>query len=892
MYDDEESHTPSILFIDAYDSFTHNIISLLATSLACKVRVIHIDSPGFDDDDALLEELSHYDAVVCGPGPGNPANEKDVGIMSRIWKLPQWQEVPTLGVCLGFQSLCHTFRSEVKVLNEGLHGRVRRIEHIGEATPSTYHVTDDRDIFQGVGRLDATLYHSLFVDTRQNHIEPAYWWKYQWDCVDDVGQLIPLAWVVQDTCRDKSVWKDDKILMAVRHVEKPFWGLQYHPESVCTGREGEKVIQNWFRLAQEWNKKRERRIQRNEDGIRGFEPRLESLLSRVVRPRCRRRSSILSPLADRMRNELRSGLADAAVMNSTDHPEASATLETFAAGWKYGSRAVSLDGIGLPTIIEELQASQNDFILFDSTNAGVQGPHAAAVRGRYSIIALDVDDALQVEYRTGDNFATVYHNICGAHNSQAATTRSAEVIDLSKYGGIFSFLAEFQDQRQVANGVPESPFWGGWMGYTTYEFGLETIDVDRELTSSSKDIDSRRPDLCFAWVTRSVVLDHQLGKVYIQELSKHGALDWLSEKAEQLEELRHTPAADQTFTLEQRTARPKVTVPGRAEYEHKVRVCQSNIALGESYELCLTDQTTIRLPKQSPHPTSPSTQTHDIATTTEWQLYKTLRTRNPAPFASFLRLGGATFVSASPERFLKWDEHGKCELRPMKGTVKKASPPSPAGPDAVHTLAEAEALLKVDKEQAENLMIVDLVRHDLHSVCGPGNVEVPRLMVVEEYETVFQMISVVEGRIPQVPSRGTTGTGTTAEKKNHYTGIDVLAASLPPGSMTGAPKKRSCEILRGIEGRKRGLYSGVVGYMDVGGRGDFSVNIRCMFRWDDEADSTSEGGEGMETWHLGAGGAVTALSTPEGEAAEMRTKLLGTLRAFEAFGLDMSQLEG
>jgi para-aminobenzoate synthetase len=71
MYDDEESHTPSILFIDAYDSFTHNIISLLATSLACKVRVIHIDSPGFDDDDALLEELSHYDAVVCGPGPGN-----------------------------------------------------------------------------------------------------------------------------------------------------------------------------------------------------------------------------------------------------------------------------------------------------------------------------------------------------------------------------------------------------------------------------------------------------------------------------------------------------------------------------------------------------------------------------------------------------------------------------------------------------------------------------------------------------------------------------------------------------------------------------------------------------------------------------------------------------
>jgi para-aminobenzoate synthetase len=194
----------------------------------------------------------------------------------------------------------------------------------------------------------------------------------------------------------------------------------------------------------------------------------------------------------------------------------------------------------------------------------------------------------------------------------------------------------------------------------------------------------------------------------------------------------------------------------------------------------------------------------------------------------------------------------------MKGTVRK----SPAVP----TLKDAIPLLDIPKEKAENLMIVDLVRHDLYGVCGSGKISVPRLMLVEEYRSVFQMISVVEGQIP-----ATGG----------YTGLDVLAASLPPGSMTGAPKKRSCEILQDVEGKERSLYSGVVGYMDVGGRGDWSVNIRCMYRWDDE-DEVLGGDEGkrVETWHIGAGGAVTTLSTPEGEREEMLTKLNGTLGVF------------
>lgn len=222
----------------------------------------------------------------------------------------------------------------------------------------------------------------------------------------------------------------------------------------------------------------------------------------------------------------------------------------------------------------------------------------------------------------------------------------------------------------------------------------------------------------------------------------------------------------------------------------------------------------------------------------------------------------------------------------MKGTVKKSLAP---------TRAEAEALLDVEKERAENLMIVDLVRHDLYGVCGAGNVAVTRLMGVEEYESVWQMVTVVVGNIPGgddnpgsqenlnmegVPQE-TSVSG--LEQGPRYSGIDVLAASLPPGSMTGAPKKRSCELLNEIEHGRRSLYSGVVGYMDVGGRGDFSVNIRCAFKWDDECQNGDQ-----DTWYVGAGGAVTALSEDRAEREEMETKLFNTLNGF-GLGLNLGR---
>lgn len=202
-------------------------------------------------------------------------------------------------------------------------------------------------------------------------------------------------------------------------------------------------------------------------------------------------------------------------------------------------------------------------------------------------------------------------------------------------------------------------------------------------------------------------------------------------------------------------------------------------------------------------------------------------------------------------------------MRPMKGTVRKSA--------AVSTLAEAEKILHIPKEEAENLMIVDLVRHDLHGVCGPGRVTVPELLKVEEYATVFQMVTAVNGQLPGGPTVGA---------QTQLTGLDVLAAALPPGSMTGAPKKRSCELLQVIEPTERSIYSGVIGFFDINGQGDWSVVIRTIFHWDDETISESESDDVRDVWRIGAGGAVTILSTPEGERDEMFTKLCGPLGVF------------
>jgi para-aminobenzoate synthetase len=820
---------PLILFIDAYDSFSNNIISLLETTLNASVRTIKIDNLALATDEALYEELRHYAAVVCGPGPGHPEKEGDVGIMRRIWKLKEEELLPVLGICLGFQSLCLEFGGQVKRLKGAQHGIIRRVRHIGECGKD-----GQQTIFAGVGEITATLYQSLCVDIGQDQFPKKDWESKKWTATTSCPAIVPLAWAEsKDSLQNDSGVKDERVLVAARHKTKPFWALQYHPESICTNIESKDVIKNWFKNAQWWNRTRRQRQMASEDPIQGQYATRESLLNRFEQK--------LLPDQDYTFLERR--------VNNTEMISKSAEIICH-------SRTIqSHANISIPDLIEAIQDMRQDHIILESSNAYEKSVGTADVRGRFSIIGLGLEGSTRFEYTSGS------HQIVHINQHRGSDIPKFSHNDTRNFSGIWAFLAQHLNSRRVVEGNLDSPFWGGFMGYTTYEMGLEGIDVKPEGRRRRR---RSRPDLCFAWVERSLVVDHVKNLLYLQQLAPRAEKDsvksWMGDVAAKLEKalLQRQCIYPPVPTKEAPHSITSVTLPQNSEYESKVLACQSSIRSGDSYELCLTDQTIITLVK--PPSTTPS-----------WSLYKTLRQRQPAPFGSYIRLGSATLVSCSPERFLKWDEQGKCELRPMKGTVRKSP--------EVSTLEQATALLDIPKEKAENLMIVDLVRHDLHGVCGSGNVFVPRLMVVEEYKSVFQMISVVQGQIPPAFSPEMEKYLSPHEieraNKTRYTGLDVLAASLPPGSMTGAPKKRSCEILQEIEGgRERSLYSGVVGYMDVAGRGDWSVTIRCMFKWDDEDEGN------METWHIGAGGAVTALSTPVGEREEMLTKLNGTLGLF------------
>ncbi|KAJ0117062.1 aminodeoxychorismate synthase [Diaporthe amygdali] len=836
------SNRPKILFIDAYDSFSNNITSLLATLLDVEVFVLPIDTAISKED--FRRELDHYEAVVCGPGPGSPQNEADVGLMNWLWELPEDDLIPVLGVCLGFQSLVLACGGKVRRLRRGLHGMVRNIEH-----RSAVELSRDENIFVGVRNFKATLYHSLCADVGQDTMED--WQDRRWDHPSGLCDIVPLAWVEEDREDGQGT---ERVLMAMKHQRKPFWGLQYHPESVCTEEAGNLVIRNWFKQALRWNcEHRLAAVSPDENIIlarKAFKP---SLLQRVAVVDANR------PLGRDVWESMLHGSDQKLLYKSTSISISPAT------------------GIEIPDIVEVLGSTDTDHVILDSANGNQpRSKTGVDVRGRFSIIALEIDECVRIESHTGDSFISIISPGQPSHK-----------VSLQPGENVWHLLAEFHGYKRSSlethgGSVPQEgdvPFLGGFVGYVTYEQGLSDIGI-----ALGKEREHRRPDVCLVWATKSIVVDHEIGILHIQDLE--GDTRWIASVAAKLQDSelwRHGSCTEPNKGLTPSHALgTQIRKPEQAKYEAKVRMCQEYIAAGESYELCLTDQThitkSIRTQKEgcnTEHSVAPSRLPGSSArktipqSDTSWDLYRILRKRNPAPFASYIRLGGATLVSSSPERFLQYDRSGLCSMKPMKGTIKKSSEPAEG---CATTLEEAEAILHIPKEEAENLMIVDLVRHDMHGVCGAGQVWVPELLKVEEYQTVYQMITVVEGQLPQ-PDKW--------KPHSRYSGLDVLSASLPPGSMTGAPKKRSCEILQQIEGHKeRSLYSGVVGYMCVSGRGDWSVTIRSMFRWDDERQRGGEDDEEKETWHIGAGGAVTILSTPEGERDEMFVKLARPLSIF------------
>ena len=350
-------------------------------------------------------------------------------------------------------------------------------------------------------------------------------------------------------------------------------------------------------------------------------------------------------------------------------------------------------------------------------------------------------------------------------------------------GDPFAALAERLARYAIESEPQLPPFQTGAAGYFAYDLArhLERLPAHRV-------DDQPLPDLLLGFYDWNMAFDHETRRAYVMS-SGHpasSASERQSRAAARLAAVRRRLAEPFALPSETISAMPRPDI-ARAVYEDRVRRVIDYILAGDVYQANISQRFSATLP----------------AGADPFALYCALRRRNPAPFAAFMRHGDIAIVSASPERFLKLRD-GHVETRPIKGT-------RPRGKTAAEDMALAQELTRSEKDRAENLMIVDLLRNDLSRVCRDRSVEVPVLFGLESYATVHHLVSIVTGEL-------------TAGK----TAIDLLRATFPGGSITGAPKIRAMEIIAELEPTRRGPYCGSIGYIGFDGSMDSSIVIRTM----------------------------------------------------------------
>ncbi|QWT23027.1 anthranilate synthase component I family protein [Subtercola sp. PAMC28395] len=380
----------------------------------------------------------------------------------------------------------------------------------------------------------------------------------------------------------------------------------------------------------------------------------------------------------------------------------------------------------------------------------------------------------------------------------------------------------------AGGGAEELPaFRLGWVGWLAYE-----IEGSQ-----------------FMFIDRAVAFDHALRSVTLLALGDDETAtavgEWFDATTQTLLGLRSSTAREAPIGRGQspsvggdpaagQSLRSPVDARWRhshTEYLHLISECQARIADGEAYQLCLTNQISVTL--------GHSDADDPIG------LYERLRAFNPSHHGGYLRFGDTALLSSSPEQFLVVTPRGRVTTKPIKGTRPRGSTPA-------RDRELRDELLGSEKERAENVMIVDLMRNDLAKVARAGSVRVPTLFDVETYSSVHQLVSTV-----------------TADLAEGKTGIDAVEACFPAGSMTGTPKSSAMSILHHLEQGPRGIYAGAFGYFGLDGRVDLAMSIRSI---------VIEGANAT----IGTGGGITALSVPEEELDEIVVKAAPLLDALGA----------
>jgi aminodeoxychorismate synthase component I len=380
-----------------------------------------------------------------------------------------------------------------------------------------------------------------------------------------------------------------------------------------------------------------------------------------------------------------------------------------------------------------------------------------------------------------------------------------ERVDGSDWNALAENLSQYDNEYEHA--------WFGYLGYGLKN-QLETLPEDA--TDEAVSIASALPDMQWRRYGTVLVFDHGAKRLFAYA-DDDTALDGLPLGAD---------APKLAETVKEHGIELGSPMDSEAYLAHAAQVLE-HIAEGDIYQANLTRKYTGRITGRS---------------WSDFALFCKLCEVSPAPYSAYLQLGDVAILSSSPERFLSMDAKGHIEARPIKGTLRR-------GDSKADDAALAELLAHSEKDKAENLMIVDLMRHDLSRIAVPGSVEVPALFEVQPFATVHHMDSTIR-----------------AQKRQDVTALDVVKACFPPGSMTGAPKIRAMEICTRLEKYKRGVYSGAIGWFGGDGSMDLSVVIRTLVIKGDR-------------FEFQVGGAIVSDSTPEKELEEIAVKSRGILTA-------------
>ncbi|MEA5514548.1 aminodeoxychorismate synthase component I [Nodularia sp. UHCC 0506] len=701
------------LIIDNYDSYTFNLYQLIAEVNGEYPTVIC-------NDQVVWNELKQweFDNIVISPGPGRPEKSQDFGICLQIIQNAQ---VPVLGVCLGHQGLAHGYGGKVVHAPEVWHGRLSEVYHTAT------------DLFEGIpSPFSVVRYHSLLV-------------------LDDLPD-----------CLEKVAWTEDNLIMGIRHRSLPLWGVQFHPESICT-QHGHTLFKNFQditrKFAQKCNKRQKKHYWTGNNSTAPLPTSFSHQKQQQEFKLCTRKLNLCLD-----------------------------TEQMFVHLFGNSTTAFWLDSSRVEPGLSRFS--------FMGDNSG--------------------ENSLLIHYRT---------------RSQELKITQSDTVSF-RTEGIFEYLQREIARRHCPSDDLPFDFNCGFVGYFGYELKAEC--------GSQLNYPSALPDAMFLLADRMIAIDHQEQTIYLLCLIQPGQTTsdeaWFKSIKHQIE---HLPPLSPIVPENKKT--PVIFRLSRSEktYLDDIEKCLQEIHEGETYQVCLTNQI------------------YTDTTPDPLEFYRSLRRINPAPYAAFLRFGDVVMspigvasgrqesmaiACSSPERFLHIDRQGWVETKPIKGTLPRGKTPD-------EDFILRERLRNSEKDQAENLMIVDLLRNDLGRVCEVATIHVPKLMDVETYATVHQLVTTIRGHL-----------------RPNMSATDCIRNAFPGGSMTGAPKLRTIEIIDRLEQEARGVYSGAIGFLGLNGSADLNIVIRTAVLTPKQTS-------------IGVGGGIVALSDPKIEFQETMLKAKALIHA-------------